>query len=151
MNLVYLVPKCISCANESMKCYVLKWQIIFFSNGTGFIRKHSHIIKFHKHTSLVAHMFSNGKGSQTTLTHTIKFIQDTGSSNICFENDTGSQIFFILLGTNFLAVVFFFLGVPWVVLGHPLVSVGWTSVPSLCSVPSPIKNANRLKKRNKSI
>jgi len=57
-------------------------------------------------------MFSNGKGSQTTLTHTIKFIQDTGSSNICFENDTGSQIFFILLGTNFLAVVFFFLGVP---------------------------------------
>jgi hypothetical protein len=48
-------------------------------------------------------------------------------------------MFFIFLGTNFFAVVLFFLGVTSVDLGNP--SVGWTSV------PSPIKNAKRLEKK----
>jgi hypothetical protein len=55
------------------------------------------------------------------------------------KNDINSQMFFIFLGTNFFAVVLFFLGVTSVDLGDP--SVGWTSV------PSPIKKAKRLEKK----
>jgi len=71
-----------------------------------------------------------------------KLIQDTGSSNTQVMKMTQVlRFFFIFLGTNFFGVVLFFLGVPWVVLGDP--SVGWPYV------PSPIKNAKRLKKGTK--